>query len=283
MAPRKQPWFRFYVEAVTDVKLARLTPAQKWLWVVILAAAKQSFLEGFLMLSEREAMTSADIARMADMRERDVTEGFAAMERLGLIEMDHNRKAWQVVAWSRRQYESDNVSARTRKHRSNITPSNDDGTFHQRRKERSKNGNGTHQITDTDTETETDPVLLSDGDTPEVGSPLAPASPNAEVVPFSSGRPRDLLFEALMDACRIDRESLTDSSRGAYNRALKDIRTVGAEPCDVYERAGNYRMHFPHATLTPPALAKHWALCAQGPRPTIKGADVLERFAREGS
>lgn len=86
-----------------------------------------------------------------------------------------------------------------------------------------------------------------------------------------------------MDACRIDRESLTDSSRGAYNRALKDIRSVGAEPCDVYERAGNYRMHFPHATLTPPALAKHWALCAQGPRPTIKGADVLERFAREGS
>ena len=153
MAPRKQPWFRLYVEAVTDMKLARLTPAQKWLWVVVLAAAKQSAIEGFLMLSEREPMTAVDLARMADMRERDVTEGLELMSRLGLIDVDRNLGAFQVVAWSRRQYESDNGTARTRKHRSKVVRWNDDGTFHQR----SGNGDGTHQITDTETETETTP------------------------------------------------------------------------------------------------------------------------------
>lgn len=153
MAPRKQPWFRFYVEAVGDLKLARLTPAQKWLWVVVLAAAKQSAVEGWLLLSERVAMTTADLARMADMRERDVAAAVEAMEALGLIEFDSDIGAWRVVAWSRRQYESDNVTDRTRKHRSR----NDDGTFHQRPKERSGNGDGTHQITETDTEPETTP------------------------------------------------------------------------------------------------------------------------------
>ena len=57
-----RPWFRFYVEALSDRKLRRLTPAQRWLWVAVLGAARQSPIPGHLMVSEREPMDAHDLA-----------------------------------------------------------------------------------------------------------------------------------------------------------------------------------------------------------------------------
>ena len=146
MPPRKQPWFRFYTEAVSDRKLRRLSIGHRWLWVVVLAAAKQSEVEGMLMLTEREAMTVADLADLAGMKEREVTAGMEAMVRLGLLEVDRTLGCWVVVAWHKRQYASDDTTSRTRKHRSRNgpepPPGNDDGTA----MERSNNGDGTDQI-----------------------------------------------------------------------------------------------------------------------------------------
>lgn len=115
----KRPWFRFYVEATRDTKLRRLTPAQRWLWVSVLAAARESCIPGWLMLSDRMALTDGDLADIAGMRERDVRDGLDAMEKLGLIEADPHLKAWCVPKFAERQFESDDVTARTAKHRSN--------------------------------------------------------------------------------------------------------------------------------------------------------------------
>lgn len=152
MAPRKQPWFRFYVEAVTDPKLRRLTPAQKWLWVVVLAAAKQSHIEGWLMLTEREPMTAKDVADLAGMKEREVASGIDALVRLGLLEFDAVLGSWQVVAWDRRQYPSDDATTRTRKHRMERV-----GAANGTAMERSINGDGTDQRQRTDTDPEEEP------------------------------------------------------------------------------------------------------------------------------
>lgn len=115
----KRPWFRFYVEAPRDPKIRRLTPAQRWVWVCVLSAARESCIPGWLMLSERMALTDGDLADVAGMKERDVSVGLKAMEELGLIEMDPDLKAWCVPKFAERQFESDDVTARTAKHRSN--------------------------------------------------------------------------------------------------------------------------------------------------------------------
>lgn len=78
----------------------------------------------------------------------------------------------------------------------------------------------------------------------------------------SSGaaKPRkvDPIWDALMAACGIDTASITKSSRGAYNRAVADLRDAGATQGQVMVRARKYRERWPNTSLTPTALAKHW-------------------------
>jgi hypothetical protein len=93
----------------------------------------------------------------------------------------------------------------------------------------------------------------------------------------------DPLWDAVMAACGVDGQP-TPSARGAYNRAVADLRSVGADPDDVTHRASNYRARFPDAALTPPALARHWAECnghePAGRRSEPKGAQGLRDYQR---
>lgn len=115
--PRPQrPWFRFYVEAVTDAKLRRFTPAQRWLWVCVLAAARESPISGLLMLPPDVPMMASDLARMSDLSERVVKTTLTDFERLGMV--TDGPSGWEVLHWKERQYETDNTTERTRKHRS---------------------------------------------------------------------------------------------------------------------------------------------------------------------
>ena len=86
------------------------------------------------------------------------------------------------------------------------------------------------------------------------GEPPSLAPPSAALVT----RVLDELFDSVAEACGINAAELTTSARGAMNRALKDLRSVGAEPDDVPRRAAIYRRTYPRNTLTPAALAKHW-------------------------
>jgi len=138
-----RPWFRFYVEAFTDDKLLRLTPAQRWLWVAVLGAARKSCEPGRLVIAEGEAMTVAELARFADVPVEDVWPALEQMRRYGMVTWDDNGLI-EVCRWAERQFESDNTTARTAKHRS---------------KERSYEqpndvpGNGPDTETETDTHT----------------------------------------------------------------------------------------------------------------------------------
>lgn len=77
-------------------------------------------------------------------------------------------------------------------------------------------------------------------------------------------RERDLLFEALAFVCKINTSQLTASNRGMLNRALKEIRDVGATPEMVLHRAEVYRHKWSHVP-TPGALARHWASLGVSP------------------
>lgn len=139
MARPSRPWFRFYVEALSDRKLRRLTPAQRWLWVAVLGAARQSCIPGLLLVSEREPMDAADLADIAAMTVKEVAAALPRFEAAGMIHLDDGLGCWAVTAWHERQFESDDVTARTTKHRS---------------KERSNDVPGTPSESETDTDTE---------------------------------------------------------------------------------------------------------------------------------
>ena len=79
---------------------------------------------------------------------------------------------------------------------------------------------------------------------------------------------QDPLFEAVAESCGLDwRTDLTPTARGALNKAVAEIRSVGASPDDVRIRSTNYQSHFPDAVLTPSALAKHWPALAKPKAP----------------
>lgn len=116
MSPRqKQPWFRFYTEAVYDRKLQRLTPAQRWVWVTVLALAKESPRPGYLLI-ESAVADARDIASTADVRVRDAESALAAFVERGMLSRVDG--VWHVTNWDKRQFKSDDVTERTSRHRS---------------------------------------------------------------------------------------------------------------------------------------------------------------------
>lgn len=111
----------------------------------------------------------------------------------------------------------------------------------------------------------------------EVGSRRGSKEKEGEYCDASASREtvkpgkRDELFEAVTDACRLDRSQLTESARGSANKATKELRSVGATPESVHAKAGEYRQRWPGMELTPAALAKNWSQLGT-PRP-INGND----------
>lgn len=118
MARAPRPWFRWYVEAIHDRKLRRACPATRWLWVTVCTVARTSPVAGYLLVSERSPVSIADLVDLAALTKREVEKGMAYFESEGMIEMDDMIGAFLVPAFLTRQFESDNVTERTRKHRS---------------------------------------------------------------------------------------------------------------------------------------------------------------------
>jgi len=81
-------------------------------------------------------------------------------------------------------------------------------------------------------------------------------------------RRRDEVFETLAEVCGMRIDQLTKTSRGQLNKAVKELREVGADPMQIRQRAAVYRRTFQRAKLTPSALAKHW--------PQLAGSDTTD-------
>lgn len=108
-----------------------------------------------------------------------------------------------------------------------------------------------------------------------VGEILAPAEPT---------RRRDDLWDAVMAASAVDPSSIPASARGAYNKAVKSLRDVGATASEVMARSAVYRRRWPDASLTPTALARRWAECDPNTQHAAPGRSnqnlgVLRRLA----
>lgn len=98
---------------------------------------------------------------------------------------------------------------------------------------------------------------------------LSPLRESALVAKRTTKAP-DYLWEAMIQACGIDQVSITQPARKAYNTAVETLRKVAATPEEVNRRAINYQVRFEGASLTPSALARHWAECDTIP-PRLNG------------
>ena len=98
----------------------------------------------------------------------------------------------------------------------------------------------------------------------DVGKIKSPRLPKA-----TTPRPRDPLRDALAGVDGSDPAQVTGSAWSGIAKALKEIRDVcpAVAPDEIQRRAANYRAHFPDASISPFALAKHWARCERPPQP----------------
>lgn len=76
---------------------------------------------------------------------------------------------------------------------------------------------------------------------------------------MTTERPRDELWDELVKLCGGESDTMTKSERGKYNKALKELKDVGATPDDLRTRVRVYRQRWPHISVTPMALVMHWS------------------------
>ncbi len=86
------------------------------------------------------------------------------------------------------------------------------------------------------------------------------------------------LRDAVLDACEIPEDRITPAAAGVINRAISELCLVGATADEVPKAVQNYRKRFPSATLTPPALAKHWAQLGDGTALAVPALSEAQRF-----
>lgn len=126
MAPPKRPWFRYYVETFTDMDFRAMPYAHRLVWNAVMGLARSSPVAGALLDKASDAVTDAYLADFAAVK---LSEAQAALRRftaLGWVRRDDG--VLVVVNWDKRQFESDDVTSRTAKHRSRNADATPEGT-----------------------------------------------------------------------------------------------------------------------------------------------------------
>lgn len=107
----------------------------------------------------------------------------------------------------------------------------------------------------------------------------------AESPAQTKSRPRDELWDSIVEVCGIESSSLTKSATGEIANAKKQLTEVSATPVQVRARAGRYRQRYRDTALTPSALAKHWASLGDAAPPAsmrpIDPMTALSQAARD--
>jgi hypothetical protein len=94
-----------------------------------------------------------------------------------------------------------------------------------------------------------------------------PTQPDPTHVARSTERPRNVLWDALTEACGWEGK-LTKSQQGRVATAVKELAEIGASPDEVKRRAAHYKAKYPGMDVTPTALSANWASIAQPPSGT---------------
>lgn len=130
-------WFRMYSEFAGDPVIQSLAFEDQRHYVVLLCLKNDGVLDRDIPATRRELIIcrglGLDPATAAEVKRR-------------LMEVNLIDKSWQIPGWNKRQFVSDNVTERTRKHRNKNKTGNVPETLQER------SGNAPETDTETDTE-----------------------------------------------------------------------------------------------------------------------------------
>jgi hypothetical protein len=164
MAPAKRPWFRMYCEVFTDPDVRAVPPALRWAWAALLGLARSSPVAGVLLDKAGEPISEAVIADYAAVKPSEAKAAIKRFTAYGWLERNADG-ALVLTKWDRRQFETDDVTKRTARHRRRNVPNNADGTFHAPTMERSSL---------TGTEVQRTELVDLEGEEPLYAAPPAP-------------------------------------------------------------------------------------------------------------
>jgi len=80
----------------------------------------------------------------------------------------------------------------------------------------------------------------------------------AEAPRKAKPRQRDPIWDALEHACQFSGTDLTPSEASDVGKTVRELKSVGATPADIADRASLFRQTYPQATLTHRALRNNW-------------------------
>lgn len=96
-----------------------------------------------------------------------------------------------------------------------------------------------------------------------------PSRPDLYIKPLpeeeKQARKEDHIWDAVIESCGLNADELTTSSRGAINKAVQQLKQVGATPDDIHARARQHLTKWSNVSLTPTSLAKNWAQLSAQP------------------
>jgi len=114
--------------------------------------------------------------------------------------------------------------------------------------------------------------------TEEVSSTEPSALPSQPLGAAKKQRPRDLVWDALVEACGYQPGTATE--RGAWNRARKEIGDN--PPGEVAARAKAFKRRYPDLKCTPTALMRQWgALGETNGQPRRRSQEEVDRMIAE--
>ena len=128
-------WFRLYDELIDDPKIMEMTNSTFRVFIYLLCLANKGHTRGIVRLYNKDKDLRKTLKRRLRMHHKSVYTALVELEEMNIITC--NGDEIQINKWGKRQFKSDDVTARVKRFR-NVTE--------------------TPPETDTDTETETDNV-----------------------------------------------------------------------------------------------------------------------------
>jgi hypothetical protein len=116
---RRKPWFRAWDEMLTDPKMRDLTDAQWGIWLKLLCLANQQSQRGLIIIENSHKHSMSTIASLLNTRSDKLATNLRLFSDKNMVEYDMQEESGYVLIsnWNKRQFASDDVTARVLKHK----------------------------------------------------------------------------------------------------------------------------------------------------------------------
>jgi hypothetical protein len=180
-------WFRFYSETVNDPKIRRIARSAQvpqatvvGVWATLLSVASDSPERGKLLMGTSPVI----IDDLNDIAGMDVSLVLDKMIAVGMLDIDVDSGAYIIPNWDKRQFASDNVTARV--HKSRAKQREGEGV----KRFSNVSGTGGRNGPETETETETEA---------EAEQPAAATADPYVALEFKANAAADAVVKAMVD------------------------------------------------------------------------------------